>query len=136
MYRQNSSSQVGVLKNALEVFEKYQISVEHVPTGIDNFSIVVSSSAIERCKYEIASNLKIACQCDSLKIAENISLIAIVGRNMASQCGAGGRLFNTLGQHGINIHMISQGSDEISIFVGVENKDFKKAIRVIYDEFC
>lgn len=136
MYRQNSSSQVGILKSALEVFEKYQISVEHVPTGIDNFSIVVSSSAIERCKYEIASNLKIACQCDSLKIAENISLIAIVGRNMASQCGAGGRLFNTLGQHGINIRMISQGSDEISIFVGVENKDFKKAIRVIYDEFC
>ena len=136
MYRQNSSSQVGVLKSALEVFEKYQISVEHVPTGIDNFSIVVSSQAIERCKYEIASNLKIACQCDSMKIAENISLIAIVGRNMASQCGAGGRLFNTLGMAGINIRMISQGSDEISIVVGVENKDFKKAIRVIYDEFC
>ena len=135
MYRHNSSNEIGILRKALEVFEKYNVSVEHVPSGIDNFSIVVATSSIERCMYDIASELKQVCQTDSIKITGNISLIAVVGRNMASQCGMSGRVFKTLGDHDINIRMIAQGSDEINIIVGVENEDFKKAIQVIYNEF-
>lgn len=135
LYRHNSSNEVGFLKKALEVFEKYQISVEHVPSGIDNFSIVVSTQTVERCLYDIASELKQHCQTDSIKITGNISLIAIVGRDLAFQYGMSGRLFKTLGDHQINIRMIAQGSDEINIIVGVENEDFVKAIQVIYAEF-
>jgi aspartate kinase len=31
--------------------------------------------------------------------------------------------------------MIDQGSSEINIIIGVEEADFEKAIRAIYDEF-
>ena len=135
IYRHNSSNEVGILRKALEVFEKYNVSVEHVPSGIDNFSIVVATSSIEKCMYEIATELKQVCNTDSIKVTGNISLIAVVGRNMASQCGMSGRVFKTLGDNNINIRMIAQGSDEINIIVGVENEDFKKAIQVIYNEF-
>lgn len=136
LYRHNSSNEIGILRKALEVFEKYQVCVEHVPTGIDNFSIVVATSAIERCLYEVAAELKQVCKTDSIKVTSNISLIAVVGRNMASQCGTSGRLFKTLGDNNINIRMIAQGSDEINIIVGIENEDFNRAIQVIYREFC
>ena len=136
IYRHNSSNEIGILRKALEVFEKYQVCVEHVPTGIDNFSIVVATSAIERYLYEVAAELKQACKTDSIKVTGNISLIAVVGRNMASQCGTSGRLFKTLGDNSINIRMIAQGSDEINIIVGIENEDFNQAIQVIYREFC
>lgn len=136
IYRHNSSNEIGILRKALEIFEKYQVCVEHVPTGIDNFSIVVATSAIERCLYEVAAELKQACKTDSIKVTGNISLIAVVGRNMASQCGTSGRLFKTLGDNNINIRMIAQGSDEINIIVGIENEDFNRAIQVIYREFC
>lgn len=136
LYRHNSSNEIGILRKALEVFEKYQVCVEHVPTGIDNFSIVVATSAIERCLYEVAAELKQVCKTDSIKVTGNISLIAVVGRNMASQCGTSGRLFKTLGDNNINIRMIAQGSDEINIIVGIENEDFNRAIQVIYREFC
>ena len=49
--------------------------------------------------------------------------------------GTSGRLFAALGNNGINIRMIAQGSDEINIIVGVENKDFERAISIIYDNF-
>ena len=54
---------------------------------------------------------------------------------MSSRPGISGRLFGALGNNDINIRMIAQGSDEINIIVGVENKDFEKTIAVIYDGF-
>ena len=136
MYRHNASNEVGLLKRALEVLEKYKISVEHVPSGIDNFSIVVSTAAIADSLYEIAAQLKQVCECDDIKVVNNLSLIAVVGRNMALQCGISGQLFQTLGAHQINIRMIAQGSDEINIIVGVENEDFSRAIQVLYAAFA
>ena len=49
--------------------------------------------------------------------------------------GISGKVFGELGKHDINIRTINQGSDEINIVVGVENKDFEKTIRVMYERF-
>ena len=61
--------------------------------------------------------------------------IAAVGRMMASRPGTSGRLFNELGEKGINIRLITQSSQEISIIFGVNDADFKKTIRAVYDAF-
>ena len=55
---------------------------------------------------------------------------------MSSQPGVSGRLFKALGDKGINIRTIAQGSDELAITVGVENEQYEKAIRVLYDSFA
>ena len=49
--------------------------------------------------------------------------------------GVAATLFNALADSQINIRMIDQGSSEMNIIVGVENRDFEKAIRAIYDAF-
>ena len=54
---------------------------------------------------------------------------------MPARPGTSGKLFQALGEHGLNIRTIAQGADELSIIVGVENCDFEKAIRVLYDGF-
>lgn len=54
---------------------------------------------------------------------------------MAFIPGVSGKVFGTLGANDINIRMIAQGPDEINIIVGVENQDFEKTIRVLYDSF-
>ena len=63
-------------------------------------------------------------------------MVGAVGRKMTSQPGTSGRLFQALGQEGLNIRTIAQGADELSIIVGVQNSDFEKAIRVLYDGFA
>ena len=68
-------------------------------------------------------------------ITEGLSLIASVGRKMSSRPGTSAKLFAALGDNNINIRTIFQSSDEISILVGVDNKDFEEAIRVLYQEF-
>ena len=72
---------------------------------------------------------------DSINIIDDLSLVAFVGRRLKNYKGFSGKLFGELGNNDINIRLISQTADEISIVVGIENKDFEKTINCIYDSF-
>ena len=54
---------------------------------------------------------------------------------MSFRPGVSAKLFSALAEAGVNIRMIDQGSSEMNIIVGVENKDFETAIRSIYKAF-
>ena len=64
-----------------------------------------------------------------------MALIATVGVGMASRVGVSATLFTALANAGVNIRMIDQGSSEMNIIIGVENKDFEMAVKAIYDAF-
>ena len=72
---------------------------------------------------------------DSIEIESDLALIAVVGRGMKSTRGTAGRIFSALAHKDINVKMIDQGSSELNIIIGVENKDFEEAIQAIYDIF-
>ena len=116
-------------------FERYRVSIEHIPSGIDSFSVVVATKDIKDIIYDIVNDIRKELEPDQIKVSDEIALISTVGRNMSSHPGISGRIFATLGNNDINIRMIAQGSDEINIIVGVENKDFEKTIAAIYDAF-
>ena len=54
---------------------------------------------------------------------------------MVRNKGIAARIFRALADSNINIKMIDQGSSELNIIVGVEEKDFHMALRAIYTEF-
>ena len=129
------SSAVGFVRRALSVFERYGVSVEHIPTGVDSFGIVVNGADVKDTIYSIVNDLQQELKPDSVNIVDQLALISVVGRNMSRRAGTSGRIFGALGEAGINIRMITQSSQEISIIMGVNNSDFDRAIRVIYDKF-
>ena len=129
------SSEVGALRQMLEILEKYQINLEYLPSGIDSVSLVVASDKAQPCLYQIVGDLQKAVKPDSIHVTDNMAIVAAVGRKMAFKPGISGKIFATLGENGINIRMITQGPEELNIIVGVDNKDFANAIRVLYDSF-
>ena len=135
LYKNHMSDEVGIVRKTLSVFERYRVSIEHIPSGIDTFSIVVASRDVKDIIYDIINDIRREVHPDNIRVIDEIALISTVGRNMSSRPGISGRLFAALGSSGINIRMIAQGSDEINIIVGVENKDFETAIRAIYQSF-
>lgn len=135
IYKKHMSNEVGFIRRVLSIFEAYNISVEHIPSGIDSVSVVVSKNDIEDCLYEILARIKQEIKPDTIRTIDDIALISTVGKNMSDKPGTSGKLFAALGSNNINIIMIAQGSDEINITVGVKKKDFKKTIQVIYDTF-
>ena len=119
----------------LEVLENHDISFEHLPSGIDTMSVLVSSAAIEECKGSITAEMVKAVDPDSITIMENLCLIAVVGRGMVSTEGTAARVFTALADAHINVRMIDQGSSELNIIVAVEERDYQKTIEAIYNEF-
>ena len=110
--------------------------MEHLPSGIDSFSVVVNQADVANNIHEIIARIKDKTGADLVRLTEPFALIAIVGRNMMARSGTSGRLFNALGQSGINIRMISQGSAELNIIVGVDNSDFERAVTCLYQTFA
>ncbi len=129
------NSEIGYGRKVLEVFEDNEISFEHLPSGIDNMSVVVASDALEGKRDKILATLNRAVHADSVSIEDGLALIAVVGVGMVKYRGAAARVFNAISNAGINIRMIDQGSSELSIIVGVEERDFNNALNAIYSEF-
>ena len=129
------SSETGILRKALKVFEELKISIESIPASVDAFCIVVEKKFIEKYQYEIVSRLKSDLETNEVNVIKDIALIAMVGRNFIQRIGLAGKIFKALGDNNINIKIINQGSDEINITIGVDNKDFEKAINCIYNHF-
>ena len=133
--KRGMSNQVGVLYKVLKVLVRHNISVDYVPNGIDNVSVVLPTKSIEKELYSIMSEIEAEVEPDTLQVHHNIAVVAAVGRKMAFRPGISGKIFAALGESGINIRMINQGPDELNIIFGVDNKDFESAIRVLYNSF-
>ena len=129
------SNKVGFLRRALTIFERYGVSIEHVPTGVDSFGVVVNGADVKDTIYSIVNDLQQELKPDVINVVDQLALISVVGRNMNRRAGTSGRIFGALGEAGINIRMITQSSQEISIIMGVNNADFDRAINVIYQTF-
>ena len=129
------SGQVGYLRKVLSVFERHNVSIDYVPNGIDNVSVVMPTEAVAPSLYTILAEIQKELEPDTLTVHDQIAVVAAVGRKMAFRPGISGKIFATLGEAGVNIRMINQGPDELNIIFGVDNKDFKTAIRVLYDSF-
>ena len=124
------------LCQALEIMDRYHAPVEHITLGLDSFALVSGSAAMGDALYDVLADLRKTCRPDDVRVQDEIALVAAVGRKMSSRPGISGRLFKALGDAGVNIRTIAQGADELAITVGVENRDFETAIRVLYDGFA
>lgn len=129
------NAEVGFGRRVLEVLELNGICFEHLPSGIDNMSIIVSTSELEGKRDSIKNAICRQVNPDTISIEDGLALVAVVGRAMVKAKGTAARVFKAISGAGINIRMIDQGSSEISIIVGVEQSDFENALRAIYQEF-
>lgn len=129
------NTEVGFCKKVLEVFSDNGISIEHMPSGIDTFTIFVHQDEFEEKEQKVIAGIHRAVEPDFLELESDLALIAVVGRGMRATRGTSGRIFSALAHANVNVKMIDQGSSELNIIIGVRNHDFETAIRAIYDIF-
>jgi len=72
---------------------------------------------------------------EPIKIEDNLSVIAVIGERMRYQPGIAGRLFQALGNNGVNVVAIAQGSSELNISVVINRDDENKALNVLHESF-
>lgn len=131
----HSSAEIGFLRKVLQIFEKYNVSIEAVPVTVDTYSIVVQTHLINHCLYEIIGELKETVHPEDIRVEDHQAMIAVVGREMKQRAGISGQLLSEFGRNKINIRTISQSSYELTIMIGVSDNDFEKSIKAIYEKF-
>ena len=131
------NSEIGFGRRVLDVLEDNDISFEHLPSGVDTMSVILSSAYLkdEFKKERILSSINKRVRPDSIVIEDGLALLAVVGRGMVKAKGTAARVFAAISNAGINIRMIDQGSSELNIIIGVEEHDLEKALTAIYKEF-
>ena len=129
------NSEIGFGRKVLQVFEDNGVSFEHVPSGIDTMTVYVHQDEFEEKEQQIIAGIHRAVNPDFVEMESDLALIAVVGRGMKSQRGTAGRIFSALAHVNVNVKMIDQGSSELNIIIGVENRDFEAAVKSIYDIF-
>lgn len=135
IYKNMMSTERGFVRRILSILEDFDISFEHMPSGIDTVSVIISDKNLNDSLEEILDAFDKQLNPDTMDVSDDIALIATVGCGMNKRAGVSATLFTALAEAGVNIRMIDQGSSEMNIIVGVGNKDFERAIRAIYDAF-
>ncbi len=128
--------EIGFGRKVLQILEEEFVPFEHMPSGIDDISIIVRKKYLDdekksRIMERIAKELRV----DSVSMEYDLGLVMVVGEGMKKTVGITSRVAEALAQDKVNIRMINQGSSEVSIMFGVCEDDVNKAIIAIYNEF-
>ena len=128
--------EIGFGRKVLQILEDLNIRWEHMPTGIDDLSIILRDRELTPIKEEeILRQLRQKLEVDHAEIEHDLSIIMIVGEKMKSHIGLTATATKALSDNHINIQMISQGSSEVSIMIVINSKQEKAAIKALYKAF-
>ena len=130
------NAELGFGRRVLQAFEEHQVSFEHLPSGIDTMTVILSTKELSKKRGDIMASICKAVNPENIFIEDNLALIAIVGRGMVKAKGTAMKIFKALADAGVNVRMIDQGSSELNIVVGVDEHDYITSLKAIYNEFC
>ncbi|MCI5698013.1 MAG: aspartate kinase [Clostridiales bacterium] len=135
IYKNMMSTGKGFVRRLLTILEDMDVNFEHLPSGIDTISVVLSNDSLGDKLEEVKEQITLQLEPDNIEVFQDIALIATVGQGMTSSIGVSAKLFTALAEADVNVRMIDQGSSEMNIIIGVENHRMGDAIRAIYKVF-
>ncbi len=128
--------EVGFARKVLQMLEEEHIPFEHMPSGIDNLSLILKESFLNDQKEKmIVERIQKELHTDDISVVRDLALVMIVGEGMRNTRGITSRASTALASARINLEMISQGPSEVSMIFGVRASECKKAVCALYDEF-
>lgn len=133
--KQMMNGEVGFSRKLLSVLEQCGIAYEHMPSGVDSLSLVISGTELGGKLQKVLNRIRAAVDPDGLSIQGDLALIAVVGRNMKNSKGTGAKALCALAEADVNVRMIDQGASEINIIIGVDCADYKRAVNAVYHAF-
>lgn len=108
----------GFFAKVFSILNRYQLSVDLISTSEVHVSMAIHSPSISDADLQKA-RVELE-QCGEVSILNKMAILSLVGSEMKNMVGIAGRMFSTLGEHNVNIEMISQGMFILSNVLYVE----------------
>jgi aspartate kinase len=128
--------EIGFGRRLLHLLEDEGVPFEHMPTGIDNMSVIMRESKFtpateDRVLRRIRQELGV----DEVTVERELALCMVVGEGMRHTIGVAGRACSAIARARVNLEMINQGSSEVSMMFGIKAVDIAPTVRALYREF-
>jgi aspartokinase/homoserine dehydrogenase 1 len=106
-----------------------QASSEHTICLV--FRTAEGERALTALNHELTMELETR-RIERFELMRDLLVVSVIGENMAGTPGIAGRLFSSLGEAGVNLLVIAQGSSERNISFVIQEKDHVLALRTIH----
>lgn len=134
LHRYLLNREVGFTLKILQILASYNVSYEHMPSGIDDMTIIFDKSQLTpTIKAHISHDLYQTIAPDELEWLDDYAIIMVVGEGMQKNIGTLTKITAALADANINLPMVNQGASQISTMLGVPVDKMKQAVQVIYD---
>ncbi|MGM9904423.1 aspartate kinase [Enterococcus sp. 10A9_DIV0425] len=133
LFKRHMSDEIGFIWKAMSIFAKHGISIEHIPSGIDNIGVIVSAEAIADKLFLITKELKEKLGVEEIEVIEDLALISVVGGPHKELIGLSGKVLSILNQLEIRTSVLSQGAQELNLIIGVANDQYETVVKGIYE---
>lgn len=127
------NTQVGFGARVLEIIAENGISYEHTPTSIDIISVIAETRYFEKCRSKIIMEIDREFHPDKLFIEDGMALVTVVGEGISTNVGVAAKVLQIISNAGINVRMIDAGCSELNIIIGINETDYEKTIKALYD---
>ncbi|BAP86058.1 aspartokinase [Paucilactobacillus hokkaidonensis JCM 18461] len=130
------NKEVGFTRKVLDVLYKYNVSYEHMPSGIDDITIIMSEDNLTPdIEQAMMSELQTTIHPDEMHMIHDYAIVMVVGEGMRDTIGIMARAATAFARANIRLQMINQGASEISIMFGVAQNEADRAVSALYAEF-
>ncbi|WP_416042389.1 aspartate kinase [Bacillus subtilis] len=128
--------EIGFGRRALQILEEHGLTYEHVPSGIDDMTIILRQGQMDAAtERSVIKRIEEDLHADEVIVEHHLALIMVVGEAMRHNVGTTARAAKALSEAQVNIEMINQGSSEVSMMFGVKEAEERKAVQALYREF-
>ncbi|MEA1024377.1 aspartate kinase [Bacillus subtilis] len=128
--------EIGFGRRALQILEEHGLTYEHVPSGIDDMTIILRQGQMDAVtERSVIKRIEEDLHADEVIVEHHLALIMVVGEAMRHNVGTTARAAKALSEAQVNIEMINQGSSEVSMMFGVKEAEERKAVQALYQEF-
>ncbi|RDA86528.1 hypothetical protein CP532_1924 [Ophiocordyceps camponoti-leonardi (nom. inval.)] len=120
----------GFFARIFSILDQHSISVDLISTSEVHVSMAICSGSTQMDAF--AKARQSLAECGEVSVLSDMSILSLVGADMKNMIGVAGRMFSTLGEHNINLEMISQGASEINISCVINARDATRAMNVLH----
>ncbi|KAL5604049.1 hypothetical protein BROUX41_002041 [Berkeleyomyces rouxiae] len=121
----------GFFARVFSILDRHQISVDLISTSEVHVSMAVHAACIEPAVFDAAVKA-LQTECGEVSVLPRMAILSLIGADMKNAIGISGKMFTTLGEHHINIEMISQGASEINISCVIDAANATRAMNVLH----
>lgn len=131
------NQEVGFTLKLLQILAKYGVSYEHMPSGIDDLTIIIDENQLTpQIKDQIAAEVRAQIHPDELEWLPDFAIVMVVGEGLYARPDLVARIMVALADAGIEPSVINQGASKIGLMLTVPTAKAAAAVSAIYALSC